>query len=130
MPSMPIQISLEERMAKIGINALVVINKRGNIVDSFGDDELNLSKEKREVLFMQTALQCSMQDEQNDELGKTRFFMAKRDKSKFFCQRLDADKIAIAIADRQANNNAVIRCVGQLNKLYNTVPEKGQMVQL
>lgn len=129
MPSMPAHTQIEERMAKIGIDALVVINRKGRVVDSFGEKRLNLSREKKEVLFMQTALQCSMQDEQNDELGKTQFFMAKRDKSKFFCRHLDGDKIAIALASSRANNGAVIRYIAKLSRLYGIISERGPMLQ-
>ncbi|HWP78542.1 MAG TPA: hypothetical protein VNL34_02690 [Candidatus Nitrosotenuis sp.] len=121
MSSIPLHITqVEEKMAKIGIKTLVVINKRGRVIDSFGESRLNLSKERKEVLFMQTALQCSMQDEQNDEFGKMQFFMAKRDKSKFFCRHIDDDKIAIAVANSQANASSVIYYINQLSKMYDT----------
>lgn len=130
MPSIPLHITqVEEKMAKIGIKALVVINKRGRVIDSFGENRLNLSKEKKEVLFMQTALQCSMQDEQNDVFGKMQFFMAQRDKSKFFCRHIGHDRIAIAVANNHANDSSVIYYINQLSKMYDMI-SKSEVLQV
>lgn len=119
MPSMNMTASEAERqMAKIGIMTLVVINKRGKVIDSFGEVGLNVSKEKKEVLFMQTALQCSMQDEQDDDFGKTQFLLTKRDKSKFVCKQVGEDRIAVAIATNLADDIAVIEYVDGLRKVY------------
>lgn len=108
----------QKQMAQVGIVALVIINKRGKVLNSFGENYLNLSKEKREILFMQTALQCSMQDEHNDDFGRMHFCLTKRDKSKFVCKQIGADRIAVAIATNHADDVAVIEYVDGLRRMY------------
>jgi hypothetical protein len=123
---------LEKQMGRAGIGSFIVINKRGRMVDSFGKNELNISKEKRDVLFMQLALQFSMQDDQNEDFGKVQFCIIKREKSKFFCQRLDEDKIAVIVASNKADDKEIINNAGQLSKIYlsSAIPQKMEMLQI
>ncbi len=125
-----IPTKIEKQMEKVGIKAFVVINKRGRIVDSFGENGLNISKEKKEVLFMSTVLQCSMQDEQNDDFGRMQFCITKRDKSKFFCQHVGGDRIAIIVANNRTDDSAIVDYVNQISKMYtlDTISEKDVML--
>lgn len=118
MPSVSMPVPEKERqMTQAGITTLVVINKRGKVVDSIGEANLGLSKEKKEILFMQTALQCSMQDEQNNDFGKMEFFLTKRDKSKFVCKQLGDDRIAIAIATDRTDDATILEYINNLRKM-------------
>ncbi|MEM3089128.1 MAG: hypothetical protein QXY22_01005 [Candidatus Nitrosotenuis sp.] len=118
MPSVSMPVPEKERqMTQAGITTLVVINKRGKVVDSIGEANLGLSKEKKEILFMQTALQCSMQDEQNNDFGKMEFFLTKRDKSKFVCKQLGDDRIAIAIATDRTDDATILEYIDNLRKM-------------
>jgi hypothetical protein len=109
---------MESQMTQMGIMTLVIINKSGKVIDSFGEGNLNISKEKKEMLFIQTALQCSMQDEQDDDFGKTQFLLTKRDKSKFVYKQVGKDRIAVAIATNLSDDIAVIQYVDNLKKVY------------
>lgn len=119
MTSMSITSSeMESQMAQIGIMTLTIINKRGRVIDSFGEGKMSISKEKKEMLFIQTALQCSMQDEQDDDFGKMQFLLTKRDKSKFVCKQISKDRIAVAIATTLSDDITVIQYMENLKKIY------------
>ncbi|MEM4252490.1 MAG: hypothetical protein QXE84_03090 [Candidatus Nitrosotenuis sp.] len=79
---------------------------------------MSISKEKKEMLFIQTALQCSMQDEQDDDFGKMQFLLTKRDKSKFVCKQINKDRIAVAIATNLSDDITVIQYMENLKKIY------------
>src|SRR5438445_4485842 len=65
-----------------GVNFVGKIKKQGRIVDYVSKNEINLSREKKEMFFMGITLQMSMQKDYDDELGPVKYVVAERDNSK------------------------------------------------
>lgn len=68
-----------------GIQFVAVINKKGRVIEKKSrDDNSHLtSNQKNEMYFMQCALQMSMANEFNEELGTIEYVLTERENSKF-----------------------------------------------
>lgn len=102
-------IPSEERLQKIidasGIELFGIINKNGRIVDSWGRKELRISKEKKEILFMQIALQSSMQQDFDEDLGTVSFCMIRREKLRFIYRPIGAGNTALVVTNKNNDKN-------------------------
>ena len=65
------------------IEYLGIINENGRLEDSMGRKELNLSREKKEMFFMQRRLGLSMENDFDNELGVVNYVVTERKDSKF-----------------------------------------------
>jgi hypothetical protein len=91
---------LQNMMASAEIEMFSIINKNGRIVDSLSRNDLRISKEKREILFMQIALQSSMQRDFDEELGTVSFCTVKRKKLKFVYRPIGSGNTALLVMSK------------------------------
>lgn len=112
---MPHLQTLERWIAKTGIELFVIINNSGRIIDSFDNKDLSISEEKKRSLFMQMALQSSMQGDYNEEFGKVRSCIVQRNKLKFICCPMDKDKTALVVANKTIPDIDIINHINQLS---------------
>ena len=69
------------------IHLVVVIDQKGRVIESkMRDDRVtkNLTDQKKEMLFMECALQLSMIRDFDDEFGKLQYTYSTREKISFF----------------------------------------------
>jgi hypothetical protein len=111
---MPHRQILERWIAKVGIELFVIINNSGRIIDSFGNNNLNISEEKKRLLLMQMALQSSMQSDYNEEFGKVRSCIVRRNELKFICCPISIDKNVLVVANKTIPDIDIINHINQL----------------
>lgn len=96
---------LQKIVSEIGIGLFGIINKNGRLVDSWSGKDLRISKEKREILFMQIALQSSMQRDFDEDLGPVSFCMTKREKLRFIYRPIGDGNTALVITSKNNDKN-------------------------
>jgi hypothetical protein len=75
------------------IDLVAIINHKGRVEDMIArDDGVNrdLTAHKREMLFMESVLQASMNSEYDDEFGKVKVSMIQREKVLAFSFQIDS----------------------------------------
>jgi hypothetical protein len=121
-------MSSEERLQKIigaaGIELFGIINKNGRLVDSWGRKELRISKEKKEILFMQIALQSSMQRDFDEDLGTVSFCMIRREKLRFIYRPIGAGNTALVVTNKNNDKND-FSLIDGMCKIYDSEVRRG-----
>ena len=96
---------LQRLMTTSGVKMFGIINKNGRLIERFGRKELDISKEKREILFMQIALQSSMQRDFDEDLGAVSFCMINREKLKFIYRPIGAGNTALVVTSKNSDGD-------------------------
>ena len=96
---------LQNMMASAEIEMFGIISKNGRMVDSWSRNDLRISKEKMEILFMQVALQSSMQRDFDEELGTVSFCTVKRKKLKFVYRPIGSGNTALLVTSKDNDRN-------------------------
>lgn len=110
---------LQKMMTASGIELFGIINKNGRIVDMWSRRDLRISKEKKEILFMQIALQSSMQRDFDEDLGTVSFCMIKREKLRFIYRPIGVGNTALVVTNKSNDKND-FSTIDDLCKIYNS----------
>lgn len=110
---------LRKFMAMAGIELFGIINKNGRMMDFLSRKDLDISNEKKEILFMQMALQSSMQREFDEEFGSVNFCVIQREKMKFICRPIDTDNMALVVTDKSSDDED-FNVIEDMCKMYNS----------
>ncbi|TBR08908.1 MAG: hypothetical protein EPO62_05980 [Candidatus Nitrosotenuis sp.] len=110
---------LQKMMATAGIELFGIINKNGRILDAWSRKDLRISKEKKEILFMQIALQSSMQRDFDEDLGTVSFCMIKREKLRFIYRPIGLGNTALVVTNKNNDKND-FRLIDDLCKIYSS----------
>jgi hypothetical protein len=87
------------------IDLVAIIDQKGRVIDNkIRDDRVikNLTDQKREMLFMESALQLSMIRDFNDEFGVMKYTYSTREKILFFSFLIN-DYAVIVISEPNEN---------------------------
>ena len=106
-----------------GIDLVAIIDQKGRVIENkIRDDRVikNLTEQKKEMLFMESALQLSMIQDFNDEFGAVKYTYSTREKVSFFLFLIN-DYGVIVISEPNENPSLlatkVIEIIGyQLNQ--------------
>ena len=74
--------SFESHLLGHGVEFASFINKQGRVIDYTCKNEINLSKEQREMLFMTASLNLSMQSDFDENLGTVQYTVTERENSR------------------------------------------------
>jgi len=74
--------SFESSLLGHGVEFAGVINKQGRLIDYACKNEINLSKEQSEMLFMAASLNLSMQNDFDENLGRVQYTVTERENSR------------------------------------------------
>lgn len=110
---------LQKTMTTSGIELFGIINKNGRIVDVWSRKDLRISKEKREILFMQIALQSSMQRDFDEDLGTVSFCMIRREKLRFIYRPIGVGNTALVVTNRNNDKND-FSLIDSMCKIYDS----------
>jgi len=72
----------ESHLLGHGVEFAGFIDKQGHVIDYVCKNEINLSKEQKEMFFMMTSLNLSMQRDYDDNLGTVQYTVTERENSK------------------------------------------------
>jgi len=87
------------------IDLVAIIDQKGRVIENkIRDDRVikNLTEQKREMLFMESALQLSMIQDFNDEFGTVKYTYSTRKKISFFLFLIN-DYAVIVISEPNEN---------------------------
>ncbi len=90
-----------------GVEFIGLINKQGNMENTLFKNEINLTKERKEMFSMELRLQSSMQSDFDSEFGPVSYTVTEREKSKFV-SILTFPYIVLAIMKKNIDHIAVI----------------------
>jgi len=86
-----------------------VINNHGKILCAFNENYLNIDSKKKEMLFMEAALQARMNKDFDGELGEFRCNVTERDNGyKCISAPLPLDKTVFAVMDRNKDHSSFV----------------------
>lgn len=74
--------SIESHLLVEGVEFVGFINKAGRVIDYSCKNEINLSQEQKETLFMTTSLNLLMQKDYDDNFGTIQYVITERASSK------------------------------------------------
>lgn len=111
---------LRKFMAMAGIELFGIINKNGRMMDFLSRKDLDISNEKKEILFMQMALQSSMQREFDEDFGSVNFCVIQREKMKFICRPIGTDNMALVVTNKKTNDGENFNVIDDMCKMYNS----------
>ena len=92
----------------LGVEFAGFVDKRGRVIDYACKNEINLSKEQKEMFFMINTLNISMQGEYDDVLGAVKYAVVEREKSKIICIPIPTG-IIMLMTDRVANHHQIVK---------------------
>ena len=90
-----------------GVEFIGLINKQGKMENVLFKNEINLTKERKEMFSMELRLQSSMQSDFDPEFGPVSYTITEREKSKFV-SILALPYIVLAIMKKNIDHIAVI----------------------
>lgn len=104
------------------------VSKQGHVVDYACKNEINLSKEKKEMFFMTNTLSISMQGDYDGDLGAVKYTLTERENSKIVCIPLPTGMIVLMI-DRAADHGQIVKrtlqSMGDLANQEGSLPMHG-----
>ncbi len=92
----------------LGVEFAGFIDKQGHIFDHACKNEINLSKEQKEMFFMMNALNTSMQGDYDEDLGAVKYTVTERGNSKIICVPIQKGTIVLML-NRSINHHQIIK---------------------
>ena len=90
-----------------GIEFIGLINKQGKLESALFNNDINMTREKKEMYMMGIRLQSSMQSDYDYEFGPVSYTITEREKSKFV-SIINFPYIILAIMKKSKDHIAVI----------------------
>ena len=90
-----------------GIEFIGLINKQGKLESALFNNDINMTREKKEMYMMGIRLQSSMQSDYDYEFGPVSYTITEREKSKFL-SIINFPYIILAIMKKSKDHIAVI----------------------
>ena len=90
-----------------GVEFIGLINKQGKMENILFKNDINLTKERKEMFSMELRLQSSMQSDFDSEFGPVNYTIEERKKLKFISIPVFSH-IILAIMDKNIDHTAVI----------------------
>ena len=97
-----------------GLKFAYIINKNGRPLHTFNKDFLVIDDKKKEMLFIETALQASMNKDFDDELGKIQCNVTERNDLKYVSAPLSSKNIIFAALDKQIDHNTFVTNINRI----------------
>lgn len=92
----------------LGVEFAGFVDKQGRVIDYACKNEINLSKEQKEMFFMMIALNTSMQRDYDDDLGAVKYTVTDRENSKIICIPIPTGVIVL-MTNRAADHHQIVK---------------------
>jgi hypothetical protein len=93
--------SIESHLLEYGVEFAGLINKQGRVIDFMCKNEINISKEQKELFFMSTAYNLSKQKDFDDCLGDIEYIVTDRENSRIISIPMNFGSIMLIINRKQ-----------------------------
>ena len=103
---------------ELGVDYFGIINQHGKLEAVAFKNDINLSKEKKDMLCMGLRLQSSMQCDFDEELGPVNYTMTERNSTKFVSIPFSLYTI-LAVMNKEIDHNTVIKRTKSILRKFN-----------
>ena len=103
-----------------GIEFIGLINKQGRIESALFNNDINMTRERKEMYMMGLRLQSSMQSDYDSEFGPVSYTVTEREKSKFVSM-INFPYVILAIMKKSKDHIAVIAKIKTAIRNYHNV---------
>lgn len=110
------QDGLSREIMNLGIEFICLINMRGRLVESLGDDPINMPRDKKEIFFMKIALRSSMQKDFDEYLGPVNYCMAQRGNRKFISIPAPNNNTVLVVIKNDCDHDELVNNINQVLK--------------
>ncbi|MDE1767189.1 MAG: hypothetical protein KGI27_13105 [Thaumarchaeota archaeon] len=107
---------------KSGVEYVGVINEQGRFVDAIYKKTLNVPAGQLEMFFMGARLQCSMQKDFDDALGRLSYVLIQREDLRILSVPI-LSFIVIVVTRTKSNHHKIIEKI--INAAHNLVNQEG-----
>ncbi|MCH7969336.1 MAG: hypothetical protein IH841_08860 [Thaumarchaeota archaeon] len=101
---------------KPGIDLIVLVNKRGRMVESIGTGDIGISKPKKEMFLMKIALRSAMQKDFDEDLGGVNYCMTQRGNRKFISIPTYDDSTVLVVTKSDFEHEEFVKNITQTLK--------------
>ncbi len=113
----------DESILEQGVEFIGLINKQGRIESTLFKNEINLTKEKKEMFLMGLRLQSAMQSDYDDDFGPVSYTITERENSKFVSIP-SFSHIILAIMKKNKGHIAVINKIKTAIRAFEKVSKE------
>ena len=107
---------LSRQILNSEIKFICLINTRGRLGESLGDDPTNMPRDKKELFFMKIALRSSMQKDFDEYLGPINYCMAQRGNQKFITIPAPNNNTIFAVIKNNCDHEELANNINQALK--------------
>jgi hypothetical protein len=100
-----------------GLKFACIINKNGKASHVFNEGFLGMNNKKKEMLFMETALQTRMTEDFDKDLGKVNCNMTERGDLKYVTAPLSSKRMIFAAMDKGEDHDSFVRNTMKIKNL-------------
>jgi len=101
-------VSEKASIIKPGIESICIINKRGRLTQSIGNQDLGLPRAKKEMFLMKIALRTAMQKDFDEDLDKVNYCMTQRGGKKFISIPTVDDNTVLAVTENDFDHEKFV----------------------
>jgi len=98
------------------VELIGVINKRGKMTESIGNEDIGLPPNKKEMFFMKIALRTSMQRDFDEELGAVNYCMTQREDRKFISIPAFNGNTVLAVIKHDYDHESLVKNISEKMK--------------
>ena len=98
---------LDKSVLEDGIEFIGLINKQGRMESALFNNDISMTRERKEMYMMGLRLQSSMQSDYDSEFGPVSYTVTEREKSKFVSM-INFPYVILAIMRKSKDHIAVI----------------------
>ncbi|HEV2193771.1 MAG TPA: hypothetical protein VGR54_09160 [Nitrosopumilaceae archaeon] len=124
--------SFESNLLGHGVEFAGFINKQGRVIDYVCKNEINLSKEQKEMFFMMTSLNLSMQEDYDDNLGTVQYTVTERENSKIVSIPVLFGSIILVMNKKTRSSllvKKILKAINYAKGLKSQGPEKSIIIK-
>jgi len=107
---------LSRKILNSEIKFICLINTRGRLGESLGDDPINMPRDKKEMFFMKIALRSSMQKDFDEYLGPVNYCMTQRGNQKFITIPAPNNNAIFAVIKNNCDHEELVNNINQALK--------------
>jgi hypothetical protein len=126
--------SIESHLLAGGVEFVGFISKLGRVIDYSCKNEINLTQEEKETLFMMTSLNLSMQRDYDDNFGAIQYIVTERENSKIVSVPVPFGSILLVMNKKARPSlfvKKILKAVGYVRELdYKSLgPENSTIIK-
>ena len=116
----------EKSILEQGIEYIGLINKQGRLESALFNNDINMTRERKEMYMMGLRLQSSMQSDYDSDFGPVSYTITEREKSKFV-SIINFPYIILTIMKKSKDHLVVINKIKKTIRNFHNVKEESPL---